>query len=521
MPESTRINLLHEPVFRVRTAGEAVDECSLAEVLGRLGNEEPLEFMGLQAHQSPAWHAFLCQLGAIALHAAKRSEVRDLTAEDWRRMLLSLTDGASEPWCLFVADLAKPAFMQPPVPEGALSAWKNETEQPDFIDLLVTSKNHDIKSRRADCPRPEHWVFALISKQTTDGYPGKTYYGVARINGAYGNRPCIAAASSERNDARFIRDTRLLLDLRDDIASRFSFSHSGGHTLLWTVPWDGGTSLPLGECDPLFIEICRRIRLNLRDSRFFAAFIGSKMQRVQASAAYGNIGDPWTPIRRANGWALSAKNLDYPLLQDVLFGQNFEPSVASEIRAEDGESPVFVARVLARGQGKTEGYYERAIPCPPKARRIFGTAGGRSSLGSVARQRVELVATIRNGVLKPALLCLFQGAPEKLDFDDRRPDSFVRRLENRVDREFFTALFDDVDQDPGEAMRAWVDRVLGFAREILDDAIRSAPYPSMRRYKAIAAAEAVFHGAARKKFPDNFARPENGGLPNGNPAGAN
>ena len=93
---------------------------------------------------------FLTQLAAIALHRAGRSDPR-LPEEEWRRLLLALTEGQHEPWSLVVDDLSMPAFFQPPVPENSLADWTAH-DSPDDIDVLVTSKKHDVK---AELIRPE------------------------------------------------------------------------------------------------------------------------------------------------------------------------------------------------------------------------------------------------------------------------------------------------------------------------------------------------------------------------------
>ena len=44
-------------------------------------------------------------------------------------------------------DLTKPAFMQPPASsEKKRADYKSAIETPDELDMLVTSKNHDLKS---------------------------------------------------------------------------------------------------------------------------------------------------------------------------------------------------------------------------------------------------------------------------------------------------------------------------------------------------------------------------------------
>jgi hypothetical protein len=47
--------------------------------------------------------------------------------------------------------------------------------------------------------------------------------------------------------------------------------------------------------------------------------------------------------------------------------------------------------------------------------------------------------------------------------------------------------------------------VLRLARAILLNAIESVPLPAIQRYRKITAAERIFEGAARKRFPDVFA----------------
>jgi CRISPR system Cascade subunit CasA len=187
-----------------------------------------------------------------------------------------------------------------------------------------------------------------------------------------------------------------------------------------------------------------------------------------------------------------------------MFGADFEPSAASVVRKDDGSSPVIVGRVLARGKGITGGYFERVIPCPPKAKTLLASLDGRQTLGSLARERIDLITIVKNKVLKPAILHLLQGGPETLKFDDPRADPFLAAFERQVDSAFFASLFESLDLDASVARRGWVSELLSFARAILDDAIRGAPIPTVRRYRAISQAERTFGGSARKNFPDNF-----------------
>ncbi|MFI5394775.1 MAG: type I-E CRISPR-associated protein Cse1/CasA [Candidatus Binatia bacterium] len=488
MPDM-RHNLLTEPVFSVQWPEGKEARITLPEVLAHLGNGAPIEFAALQAHQMHAWHAFLVQLAAIALHhAGEGTTTRN--AESWRGLLRTLTEDRDEPWCLVVDDLSQPAFMQPPVPEGSLAKW-NAIACPDEMDLLVTAKNHDLKTQRIGSARPEHWAYALISLQTMEGFGGSKNYGIARMNGGYGNRPCIAVSSDARWATRFVRDVQLLLAERSAILSRYGYQPIGGHALLWLVSWDGESSLHLTRCDPFFVEVCRRVRLVPDGTAVVARTTGSAAQRLTAKDRKGDLGDLWTPIRRTDGAAFGYKDVSYETMQEVLFGSDWTPSPASQPQPEDGDAPLLIAQVLGRGQGRTEGLHERLIPVPPKARRLFGTPDGRERLGKLSKQRVELVATVRAKVLFPALKQLTE-----------TPSPFTRALDEHVDTIFFERLFDDVDREPGEASRDFTRRVLHIAREILCEAIESVPLPAVRRYRAISAAEGIFEGTARKRFPD-------------------
>ena len=77
----------------------------------------------------------------------------------------------------------------------------DDVETPDALDLLITSRNHDLKqavARRAD---PEEWIFALVSLQTGEGFGGAANYGIARMNGGSSSRAMMALAPAPRGKA--------------------------------------------------------------------------------------------------------------------------------------------------------------------------------------------------------------------------------------------------------------------------------------------------------------------------------
>ena len=59
--------------------------------------------------------------------------------------------------------------------------------------------------------------------------------------------------------------TRLLQHRQSVLEDAYGFDPNG-LVLVWLEPWDGQTSLPLSMLDPVYVEICRRIRLKGLDT---------------------------------------------------------------------------------------------------------------------------------------------------------------------------------------------------------------------------------------------------------------
>jgi CRISPR system Cascade subunit CasA len=497
----SELDLLREPLISVRPHSGRVERDSLPGVLARLARGDVDAFPALRPHQQHGWHAFLVQLAAIAMHRAGIAEVpRD--ADGWAPLLLALTDERREPWCLVVPDLAAPAFMQPPVPEGTLDGFKNVVAHPDDLDVLVTTKSHDVKARSMRDAAAEHWAFTLVTLQTMEGYGGKSKYGIARMNGGYGSRPCVAHASGLEPGLRFQRDLEVLLDGRDEVANTHEYRPRGGHALIWVEPWDGTTQLDIRECDPYFIEVCRRVRLKRESGCVVAQETGSAVKRLGgADALEGNTGDPWTPVARdGKALSVSAFGFHYRLAADLLAGIEHVPGAAGRPRASDPEDSLFLAWALARGQGQTNGLHQRVVPLPRAARRFLLQADSRASLGEEAQERINRTKACRR-VLHPALCRLLQADPPKLDLRDERTRRWLDGFEREVDGVFFESLWEDLEVE-GERRRRgerWDARLLELARRQLEDAIRTAPLASARRWRAVARAEGFFWASARKQ----------------------
>jgi len=499
-------DVLNDPLVTAAFGDGAMECLSLPQVFAALSAGREITFTALQPHQRHPWHAFMVQLAAMALMRSGRDQLVHEEG-DWRSLLSSLTDDAPEPWCLVVEDLERPAFMQPPVPEGTADVLKNRIETPDELDMLVTTRNFDVKKQRIVCPRLEHWMLALVCKQTFEGYSGRDNYGIFRMNGGQASRPCVAAAPSPGWSARFRRDVAIWLEQHDALVEAYGYDRDGAG-LLWTLPWDGSSSLFPHELHPFFIEVCRRIRLREDASGLHAVAGTSSKPRIEPSDRSGDTGDIWTPLRassKKDGMAsltVASGGFNYRKLHDLLFG-DWIPPPALELRSSDGEAPVIVACALVRGQGKTEGYHERIIAIPAVARRFFSKRSEEGRLASRSKQQLERCATGSSAVLKPALCSLFQGVrADKLDFRDKRVNPWMDRLEARIDDRFFTELFHSAAQSADEARQRWDAVLVELLTATFEEALEQVSMPTVHRYAIRAGAEARFRGALRKNFPE-------------------
>jgi CRISPR system Cascade subunit CasA len=499
------LSLISEPLISARNGAGQRRAVTLPDLLAHLGRGAELEPLALRPHQHHAFHAFLVQLGALVAHRTGNRSL-DRPPEAWRQALLDLAGDAGEAaWSLVVSDLALPAFLQPPVPEGSLAGFRNEVTEPDGLDVVITAKNHDVKAGRMTAPGPEHWLYALLTLQTMEGFLGRGNYGIARMNGGFASRPAVATAPGQRWAERFRRDVGVWLDARQELINGYGYLPVGGHALLWLLPWDGTTSRSLQECDPFFLEVCRRVRLIERSGRTVAVTRPTERALLDAKELRGDTGDVWTPVKASaqgpTALTVGHDGFSYRLMSQLLFPDQFPRRPALVIRDEDGKQPVVVAQVLVRGKGKTDGYHQRMIPVPEKVRRRLLSMAGIDELRGIARERIDKVATAQRSVLQPALCALLQGGPESLDFTDARARPWLDRFDAEIDQVFFADLWDTVDAPREEHESAWNRRLFTLAWKQLEHAIASAPVPLAQRPRAVARAELLFRGTARKHLP--------------------
>jgi len=501
--DAPQLSLLDEALIRYRRTGDRQTmHATLPEVLVALAADEVSDFPALRPHQRHPWHAFLCQLGALALHGADAAHPFD-SPDQWRDALLALTpsdpDGA--PWCL-VAPVDRPALLQPPVPEGSTANWKSTYRTADELDMLVTSKNHDLKAARIAHGGAEHWLFALLSLQTQDGYPGSGNYGVSRMNGGSSSRPGVGIAPVGQLGKRWRRDTELLVAQRQQIAELNGLRAEGGLSLIWTVPWDGTTRLDFASLDPLYIEVCRRVRLCGSQGGLSAVSTTSRVSRVDSSARNGRTGDAWTPVNNAKGVSLTLgpSGFDYRLVAELVFGNKYTGGVAQSFSAIDALGRLqLVAQCIVRGQSTTEGYFERLVPLPQKVRTLL-SAGHKDQLARVSSERIAAISAMRT-LIWSALITLFSNgassvAPNKAI--ENRATRFCRPFEQIEDSRFFADLFGELEAPDSHAARlGWLVALAARAELVLRDAFAAGPRSAIQRYRAQSAALSRFHGALR------------------------
>ena len=480
-------NILTDPLFRFDRPKGARTEASLPEVYAALMADEVDAFPALRPHQRHAWHAFLVQLGAMAMHRAGLSEPPG-NADDWRDLIRGLTPDypGDEPWQLVVDDITRPAFMQPRASSpDKKTEYKFLVATSDELDMLVTSKNHDLKSAVAVQSSADDWIFALITLQTTSAQDGVGNYSVSRIRSAYSGRPAFSLApvsnsSTVKCGAHVRRDIVAILEYRPKIFDEYAsleYRESGGISLLWTEPWDGGKAeafLP-NRLDPFYLEICRRVRLCFKGNRLEGIRASSKATRLEAKALEGRTGDPWTPVDADKGQALNVgpAGFTYKRIIDYLTSWEMPTLLVptpSELRASTPMA--LVARSLKRNtrkQGMTEGYDERIIPLRQKTMQVFGKTGGVEELGDIARNRIEQIAVVHR-ILRHAVSVFAAGGKTESIVDEHRAraNPWANKLNEIVDADFFEDLQDEVDADTADREsihNEWLRGVVDSARK--------------------------------------------------------
>lgn len=492
--EDDMYSLLIDRLIRVQLGEGRLAQLSLPELYGRLAADDVASYPALRPHQRHPWHALLCQLGAVAcLRSGLRAPPDD--AADWAEILAALTPehSASEPWQL-VTPPGRPAFLQPVA--GPLDALR-PVATPDGLDMLVTSKNHDLKAARIGRARADDWLFALVTLQTSEGYLGAGNFGISRMNGGFANRPGIGLAPPGGLGSHVMRDIVRLIAIEDDILDSYPQYEPDGPALIWLEPWDGTGSRPRTGLHPYYVEICRRVRL-VADGDVLSARVGnSKTARIAMSKDEGGVtGDPWTPIaidgNTAKALSIDGRGFSYRRLARIITRDGILPAPLQELGDnEDGNGWSLLCRAIARGQGRTEGYHERRVAIP---RKVLGRIrrGELPEIGRLCNQRILQAAAVRRA-LWFGLMTLLQNGEETINLRDpsssRKADHHLEQFQAEVDCDFFERLFDEAGEADEakqvELRRDWLMQLLDRARGVLRAAEAGSPASTVRHHRAM------------------------------------
>ena len=324
--------------------------------------------------------------------------------------------------------------------------------------------------------------------------------------------------------AHFVHDVRRMLARREALLEEYShyFKERDGLALLWVEPWSGVESFSLNELDPYFIENCRRVRLVPHGEALVAKKARSNKPRIDAKAAKGNVGDHWTPVEVTESKALSVSSAGfrYDQLFKLLFsdGQYRRPP-AMDVRGSPPGQWRLVARSMAGGQGKTEGYYERndIRISPATARSLFGGAQ-RKDLAELAKAQMDEINEVERA-LRFGVAVVASGGKNGRDLskaDRAYAGPYLRRLDSLADSLFFSALecrFSAGGEEERMAERTrFAQTLIDAADRLLNEASGDVPCTGIRRHRARARAASAFWGRLQggnsifADQPDIFAR---------------
>lgn len=484
---------------------------SLPGLLAALVRGEVRGYPALRPHQRAAWHMFLVQLAALALWTGGQD---DLPQDEprWRDLLLALTAGDAGPWALTGPE-DRPAFLQPAAPKGL--NW-TDVVTPDALDLLITSRNHDLKQQIARAGGAEDWVFALVSLQTSEGYGGAGNHGIARMNSGHSSRPMLGIAPARADGGGpdpsdwWQRDVLRLLALRHS-GGEISPCTPGGPALVWYLPWPEGQQLDLTRLDPWFIEVCRRVRLDLREGRISARRTTSRAARIDAKAFKGVTGDPWAPICTEDppkSLTLGEGDFTYKRLSDLAFSTEWRLPPLAIPGPGDGDC-LLVAEALSRGNSKTDGLKSRIIPIPGSVRGLFSSP----TAGTLAKDQIEEIKVFDEGLRNALALISARGDIEELAADRKRKkkkhypkaSEACTRFERAADALFFPALWDRLTSATADgpigqptARHRFIKDLFEAAKAELKASLPSILCASIHRPKAEARAIRAFHGRIRR-----------------------
>lgn len=493
---------------------------TLPGVFAALARDEIDSFSALRPHQEPAWYMFLVQLAAMALRHDEAENIFE-DEESWLKAIRKLAPKfpADEPWHLVVDDWSSPAFLQPPVHDP--NALKNHVPTPDYLDVLITSKNHDIKQTLIRNGKPEDWLFALVSLQTTEGYSGQNNQSISRMNGGAASRSMVTLApisgstfAVPRLGQRFRRDIQVLLNTYENEFNECNLYSRNGICLTWVEPWLEDEQLQIGDLDIWFIEVCRRIRLKNSNTGIYGYKGLSKKTRINAKNLNGSLRDPFAPVHKTKNHSLtiSSKGFNYSKLVEILFSGEWQlPVLARPSNIDHKNSQMcLITSSIVRGNCKTEGFSHRVIPI--NGRNIISLTENRENINKIAKEQCENVNHFNKAIGNGLSLAAAGGNNEnRKESHYKHAHEAQQHFEQGVDRIFFKYLWEiaDAKEDEIEDVKLrWLKILYNSAQTLFEANLPSIPCSSSFRPRAEFMARRAFIGSIRKNYPELFEKKE-------------
>ncbi len=499
-------NLLMDPVFTVACHDGERQQLSLPELLAQLGAGRIHSYSGAQHHQVDALHIFLSHLGAHVLELAGEESVAQ-SAEFWRAGLRQLAgEWGDDAWTLIVENASRPAFLQPPTER--IADYQPKAVAPDQFDVLLLAKNNDAKGARLHPLDLESWVIALISIQTMGGYNGGGTVAISRMNMGFGSRVLVGSYEDLSASGRWVEDVIRLGVHRETLLTAPWPYRADGIRLLWLHHWDTDEGITFSDLHPYYVEVCRRYRVLPKGEGLIMFGRAAKVSRLAgAPEQNGNVGDVWTPIHRSEAKSLTPNDLSLGLVRDLLFGSgDYQPALMQQLTASQRPG-WFTASVLVRGKGTTNGYHQRLIRIPGKAKSLLMRAGAeRDRISERSVWALERAAGIRNRCLKPALFSLLEGGPEGWPAGNGREvrswaDRLLATFDAAWEQAYFDWLWASIDHADVDARNAWTTQLADCGKKTLKHAIESSPIRKGRAYRSRVRADGLYHNTLNKHFP--------------------
>lgn len=487
---------MQEAILTWRTISGATQEGSIFDALAMLSAGEVDSFPALRSHQAEPWHAFCVQVAAIALATSMRTDIPQDPAT-WRDLLIKTTPEwpNGEAWSLVVEDHATPALLQPPI--DANSRFPKDIATPDGIDILITGRNHEMKQSVIEQHVSEDWLFALVTLQTAQGHLGTGNFGISRMNSGTGTRVIMRIKPPGGASASFLRDLKALL------ARGVAPSSAERPAILWTLPWSGESSLRLDDLHPLYVEICRRVRLSAdRSGNISARTWPSKVTRIENNLK-GVTGCPWTPVDADGEKMVTPSATGYDLRNSIRHIDRTctKRPYLCEISEEDpSEGLSYAITALMREQGKTPKILIRRIPIPPLGRSPKEALEAYDA-NIVARQED---ANIVSGALNVALVGLSNVAGKPIKLDDQMKMLRIRPWQLIFDKGSEDIVFSaGIELDTSEERENARKRLTRLAQKVLRQASDALPRAAgTTKEGSLGRSSSFLYSMLTKKFKD-------------------